>query len=434
MKDDNFFWNYNQEPGKTLKNNYIKDTGEPPLVSIITSYYNSDEFMDQTLNCVLNQTFPYWEWVVVDDGSTDSKSLEYLNGLREKDPRIHIYHKENEGLAKGRDYAIKYSNTNYILPLDADDLIEPTYIETLYWALETNPNASWAFTNSLGFGKYIYLVDHEFDSEKMKTENQITATALIRKEKIISLNGYGVAKRYVNEDWHLWLRMLARGDYPVQVCYYGFWYRRRKESLLSQINDGKAEENKLRLRDLKIEADKIIKKVKPVIYPKEKFKVSSVEKESLNENAFAKWNRTLPEEDSILFVLPDTGMDKKTYKMIKGLSENKNIIIVTLEYSEHSHYALRQQYEKFATVFNLDTFLDTKYFLQFINYIIKTRDIKEIYVSKEYESIFKDKKVSIINYTENKNRYKLEILIFKLKHTLVGRAIRKLLSKMNFFE
>ena len=135
-----------------------------------------------------------------------------------------------------------------------------------------------------------------------------------------------------------------------------------------------------------------------------------------------------------MFVLPDTGMDKKTYEMIKGLSENKNIIIVTLEYSEHSHYALRQQYEKFATVFNLDTFLDTKYFLQFINYIIKTRDIKEKYVSKEYESIFKDKKVSIINYTENKNRYKLEILIFKLKHTLVGRVIRKLLSKMNFFE
>ena len=106
----------------------------------------------------------------------------------------------------------------------------------------------------LMFGKYLYLVDHDFNSEKMKTENQITATALIRKDKILGLGGYGLAKRYVNEDWHLWLRMLANNEFPIQISYYGFWYRRRNESLLSDINDEKKEENKLRLQDLKDEA------------------------------------------------------------------------------------------------------------------------------------------------------------------------------------
>lgn len=209
MLEDKYFWNYEKEPGKVLKNNYIKYTGSKPLVSIITSYYNSQEYMLQTINCVLNQTFPYWEWIIVDDGSTDNDAIKYLDEMKNIDQRFKIYHKENEGLAKGRDYAIKFATTNYILPLDADDLIEPTYIETLYWALETNKNAVWAFTNSLGFGQYIYLVDHDFDCEKMKTENQITATALIRKENILRQNGYSVAKRYVNEDWHLWLRMMA---------------------------------------------------------------------------------------------------------------------------------------------------------------------------------------------------------------------------------
>ena len=209
MLEDKYFWNYEKEPGKVLKSNYIKYTGSKPLVSIITSYYNSQEYMLQTINCVFNQTFPYWEWIIVDDGSTDNEAIKYLDEMKNIDQRIKIYHKENEGLAKGRDYAIKFATTNYILPLDADDLIEPTYIETLYWALETNKEAAWAFTNSLGFGKYIYLVDHDFDCEKMKTENQITATALIRKENILRQNGYSVAKRYVNEDWHLWLRMMA---------------------------------------------------------------------------------------------------------------------------------------------------------------------------------------------------------------------------------
>ena len=424
MKDDKFFWNYEKEPGKVLKNDYVKDTGEKPLVSIITSYYNSQEFMWQTINCVLNQTFPYWEWIIVDDGSTDEDAIKYLEEVKNIDSRIKIYHKENEGLAKGRDYAIKYSNTNYILPLDADDLIEPTYIETLYLTLETNPDAAWAFTNSLGVGRYIYLVDHVFDSEKMKTENQITATALIRKDKILSLGGYGVAKRYVNEDWHLWLRMLAHDYFPVQVTYYGFWYRRREESLLTQINDDKKQENELRLRDLKIEADKIKKKVEPIVYPLNEKKINDLKYTKLD------WNKTLPDnaKENILYILPVTGMDKKIFKTIKKESKSRNVILITLANVEYSHYALRQKYEEFATVFDLTTFLDEKYWLGFIEYIINTRNIKNIYVSEDYKIIefLKNKTTNVFRYNESSIKYNLAILEYKIKKSLLGRAIRKI--------
>lgn len=426
MKDDKFFWSYKEQPGRKIKTDYLKDTNEKPLVSIITSYYNSQEFMWQTINCILNQTFPYWEWIIVDDGSTDHNSIEYLENVKKIDTRIHVYRKENEGLAKGRDYAIKYANTNYILPLDADDLIEPTYIETLYWAMEENKEAAWAFTNSLGFGKYIYLMDQPFDSERMKTENHITATALIRKEKILQLGGYGVAKRYVNEDWHLWLRMLANKEYPIQITYYGFWYRRREQSLLTQINDEKNKENELRLRDIKIEADKIRGKIEPLMLPRGKLQdISKLECNELN------WNKKLPKilKENILYILPATGMDKKTYKEIKKKSEKYNVSIITLENIEHSHYALRQKYERFATVFDLTTFLGQKSWLGFIKYIINTRDIKDIYIAEKYANIeFFKQKLKIketVMYKENKFLYKLAILYYKLKHTLVGRAIRK---------
>ncbi len=428
MKDDKFFWNYKEQPGKVLKKDYITDTKQSPLVSIITSYYNAQEFMWQTINCILNQTFPYWEWIIVDDGSTDKKAIEYLENIKKMDTRIYVYHKKNEGLAKGRDYAIKYSTTNYILPLDADDLIEPTYIETLYWAMEKNKEAAWAFTNSLGFGKYIYLVDQPFDSEKMKTENHITATALIRKNKILQLGGYGVAKRYVNEDWHLWLRMLANKEYPIQLTYYGFWYRRREKSLLTQINDEKSKENELRLRDIKTEADKIKSKVEPLIFPQKNLQNIN----SLKYYDFD-WNRVLPKasKENILYILPATGMDKKTYRQIKKKKGIYNIFIITLENIEHSHYALRQKYEKFATVFDLTTFLGQESWLGFIKYIVKTRMISDIYVAEKYSNIefFKEELrfKETVKYKENNLLYKLAILNYRLKNTLIGRATRKII-------
>lgn len=270
MKEDNYFWNYKLEPGKQLKNEEVEKKERKPLVSIITSYYNGNQYMWQTINCVLNQTFAAWEWIIVDDGSTNQEAISYLEQVKKIDARIKVYHKKNEGLALGRDYAIeKTSHTKYVLPLDDDDLIEPTYIETLYLALETNPEATWAFTNSVGFGRYRYLADAKFDSERMKTDNHITATALIRKEKILALGGYGRAKRYVNEDWHLWLRMLANNCFPVQVGFYGFWYRRREESLLTDINNEKKQEYEQKLKDLKTEADKIQNKIQAISYPKE---------------------------------------------------------------------------------------------------------------------------------------------------------------------
>ncbi len=426
MKDDKFFWKYKYEPGKNIENRTETTEKINPLVSIITSYYNANDDMDQTINCVLNQTFESWEWIVVDDGSTKKDAIEYLEKVKKIDNRIKIYHKHNEGLALGRDYAIEKTSTKYILPLDADDLIEPTYIETLYWTLETNPDATWAFTNSVGFGKYIYLSDRKFDSEIMKTDNIITATALIRKERIKELEGYGKAKRYVNEDWHLWLRMLAKGYYPVQVGFYGFWYRRREGSLLSEINDTKKREYELKMKDLKVEADKIKNKVEAIEYPKEEIS-SKIEKTyiELPENVKILNN----EKDSVLYILPYLGTDRKMYKMIKEESKNKKIYIVTMQKNQNSEYFYRQKYESFSTVYDLTTFLDEKYWISFIQYILDTRKITTIYLSNTIYNNELMKNFNVVNIKDCRNEdiiYRFEILKYKVSHSLPIRAIKKI--------
>lgn len=424
MKDDKYFFYFNKQPGLELKKiEKIEDV--EPKVSIITSYYNAQKYMWQTINCVFNQTFPFWEWIIVDDGSTDKESIKYLEEIKKLDKRIIVLRKENEGLAKGRDYAIKYASTNYILPLDADDLIENTYIETLYWMMETNLDASWAFTNSLGFERYIYLTDELFDSDIMKNRNQITATALIRKERILELDGYSVAKRYVNEDWHLWLRMLANEEFPVQATFYGFWYRRRKNSLLSEVNDEKKEENNLRLRDLKIEADKIKDRILSRVYPSQ-MKLKGLEYNKLEYNNLKFEN----ERNGILYIIPEIGFNNKMQRTIENNSIKNDIYIISIENSEKSQYANRQNLEKYSTIYNLSSFLDEKYFLGFIEYIVNTRNIKRVYLSKDCKEKENIKEIiknsEYINYKNSNFLYNLNILKYKFNKFIVIRAIKKI--------
>lgn len=113
---------YSKEPGKKLQNKYLM-VDEKPLVTIITPFYNASKHFEQTFNSVLNQTFPWYEWVIVDDGS-QKEEAEYIDTYAKLDNRIKVLHKENGGPSSARNVAIKMAATEYIMPLDADDLIE----------------------------------------------------------------------------------------------------------------------------------------------------------------------------------------------------------------------------------------------------------------------------------------------------------------------
>ncbi len=98
------------------------------LVSIITPLYNGEQFLPQTIESVLAQTYPEWEMVIINDGSTD-KSEEIALSYAEKDPRIHVYSQPNGGSASARNHGIRRAKGRYIALLDSDDLWEPWFIE-----------------------------------------------------------------------------------------------------------------------------------------------------------------------------------------------------------------------------------------------------------------------------------------------------------------
>ena len=217
-------------PGKQRKEKEQYEEKEP-IIAIITPYYNTNKYIDTTVNSVLNQTFPYFEWIIVDDGSTNKEDIKKLEDIEKLDNRIKVYHKENEGPAAARDFGVEKisKSVKYLVFLDSDDLIVDTYLECAYWTLETNPKASWTYADTINFDGQYYTWTKWYQPKKMMQDNILVMTAMIRKEAFLKVNGFEIRDKNVYEDWCLWLKMMKEGMFPVRMNFFGFWYRQKKK-------------------------------------------------------------------------------------------------------------------------------------------------------------------------------------------------------------
>lgn len=100
------------------------------LISIITPVYNAERHLSQMLDAVLSQTYPNWELIVVNDGSTDS-SLNILEAYKKKDNRLRVFSQTNSGPAIARNKGIDEAQGNFLCFIDADDFIREDYLEKL---------------------------------------------------------------------------------------------------------------------------------------------------------------------------------------------------------------------------------------------------------------------------------------------------------------
>ena len=103
----------------------------PPRISVLIPVYNAGKYLPDCLQSVCNQTFTDFEIVCVDDGSTDG-SLTVLRDLAAREPRLRIITQPNTGVAAARNKLIAQARAEYIVFVDADDVVMPTYLELLY--------------------------------------------------------------------------------------------------------------------------------------------------------------------------------------------------------------------------------------------------------------------------------------------------------------
>ncbi len=371
MKEE---FDFSKEPGIKLLNNRKYEEEKEPIISVIIPFYNDKKYIEQSINCILNQTFPYYEILIIDDGSKDEESLKKLEEVSKIDKRIRVFHKSNEGLAATRDYgATKSSKTcKYLMFIDSDDLLEPTFMECAYWTLETNKDAAWAYSDSVGFESYTYTWNKWFDSEKMKKVNELLAIAMVRKSDFNRVNGYGLREKAVNEDWNFWLKLLGHDRYPVHMSFYGMWYRRKETGELKNASKNQ----KRTLEIIEETASKITKRVNAIQYPKYDYnydllsdKIDIITPKCVDNNKI-----------NILMILPwiiTGGADRFVLDLVSNLDKNKfEITIITTEPNKN---VLRQQFEENATIYDLTSFLSQKYWISFINYIIEKNNINLIF-------------------------------------------------------
>lgn len=370
---------YTLNPGKKLnKIDFEIDEKQEPIISIITPYYNSQKYIEETANSIFNQTFPYWEWIIVDDESTEEEAKIKLQEIGKMDERIQIFHKNNEGPAAARDYGLAKTNksTKYIMFLDSDDQVDKTYFECCYWALETNPEASWACTDVINFDGQEFLWRKWYNPEWEKDENILMMCSFVRKDALEEVGGFGLKEKKIYEDWCLWLKLIKAGKFPVRISSLLTWYRIKpeEESELRKSNAG----NKKRAMKLVGDIKRDIVYTKPGIqYPKQDYDWDEIldEQPSIIKPKIKKNEKT-----NILMIIPwmvTGGADKFNLDLISRIDKEKYEFTILSMLPSTNEW--RQDFEKYATVYDLTSFLDRKNWISFINYIIEKNNIDIIF-------------------------------------------------------
>ena len=206
-------------------------------VSVIIPCYNQGKYLAEAINSVLAQTYMNVEIIVTDDCSTDN-TMEVLTDLAENSPNIFFIHNEkNLGVAASRNLAIEQSTGDYILPLDADDTIEKTYVEKAAKILDKNPNIGIVYCNARKFGKVNEKWDlPDFDISTFLFQNCIFNCAMFRKNDFIQAGGFDPDFNIGAEDWDLWLYFLETGLGVYKINETLFNYRIYDKSSRTQIS------------------------------------------------------------------------------------------------------------------------------------------------------------------------------------------------------
>lgn len=210
-------------PPTTVSN--TKWQSDAPLVSVISPFYNQADTIEETVKSVLAQTFKAFEYIIVDDGSKPDQAAA-LDAM--KDPRLRIiHHKENKGKgspAAARNSGIQEARGRYIVCLDSDDALAPTYLEKCLAALEASPHKALATTFVQNFGETEDITPKDpYNADQLIANNMVITAAMFRRDAWEKVGGYKEGIGY--EDWELWINMAEHGLWGITISEPLFLYR-----------------------------------------------------------------------------------------------------------------------------------------------------------------------------------------------------------------
>ncbi len=198
-------------------------------VTVIIACFNYGAFLAESVQSALAQDGGEPRVIVIDDGSTDERTLAELDRLP---TQVELLRQANAGLAAARNAALRLVGTPYVLILDADDRLAAGALRSLRAPLEADAGLGFSYGIMRFFGDWEGIIKlPPYDPYRLLYRHNIGATALIRRELLEDVGGYDSAFRGY-EDWELWLHALRRGWRGRRVEEVTLLYRRHGPAML----------------------------------------------------------------------------------------------------------------------------------------------------------------------------------------------------------
>jgi glycosyltransferase involved in cell wall biosynthesis len=212
-------------------------------VSVIIPCYNDGQYLQESINSVLNQTTNEWEIIIVDDCSNDSNTKNIISIISSE--RIRTFRTPSQsGPAAARNLGISHALGRYILPLDADDRIAKTYIEKSIQLLDSREDIEivYCLATLFGLSKGRWNIQ-PFKEESFVIENTIFSSAFFRRNTWMRVGGYSENMTEGMEDYDFWIKIVSRGGQVYRIEDYLFEYRiKRKSRTASLLTQNRSKE------------------------------------------------------------------------------------------------------------------------------------------------------------------------------------------------
>lgn len=196
-------------------------------ISVIIPCYKHAQFLSEAVESIIAQTHPVHEIIVVNDGSPD-QTRAVISCLVRNNPRYRIscVDKPNGGLSDARNAGIERAEGEWILPLDADDRFESTFVEKAVHGLRARPKRNLAFTNLIKFGSDAgQWRPDDYSLETVAAYNVFPYSSIFPKELWRRVGGYDRALPWAGEDYSFWIACAQVGLSPVRIDEPLFHYR-----------------------------------------------------------------------------------------------------------------------------------------------------------------------------------------------------------------
>ncbi|MFQ5591065.1 MAG: glycosyltransferase family 2 protein [Phycisphaerae bacterium] len=188
-----------------------------PVISVHMPVYNAERYLAEAVESILAQTFPDFEFIIIDDGSTDG-SPEILRRYADEDQRIRLVSRSNAGVAEARNEALRLARGEYFAVMDADDISLPqrfaeqvAYLRNSSDCIAVGSRVLLIDPDGIPIREWPYSASHEeIDGAHMegKAGAVIHPSAMIRREPMLEAGGYWLRSA---EDYDLFLRLAERG-------------------------------------------------------------------------------------------------------------------------------------------------------------------------------------------------------------------------------